>query len=248
MFNFELCVSSAQGCEVAEALHATRVELCAGLTEGGVTPSSGTVQLCREVCRQVKLHVIIRPRGGDFLYDEHELRSMELDLQLMRKLKVDGVVFGCLNSQGDVDLPVMQRLLKHCDGLSVTFHRAFDVCRDPQQSLEDIISLGRIDRILTSGCEPSAAQGVDLLRKLQEQAQGRIILMAGAGINAQNIQQIAQTTGIREFHFSGRGVKRSDMHFHHPRVFMGLPGVDEYAIPVTSFENVQNTMQALTFR
>lgn len=245
MYSFEICVSSAQGCEVAEQTHATRVELCAALTEGGTTPSFGMVKQCRKICQNVKLHVIIRPRGGDFLYDENELQCMEHDLDLMRQLKVDGVVLGCLTAQGDVDKVKMLRLLEHCDGMSVTFHRAFDVCRDPHQALEDIISLGRVERILTSGWEASAEQGIELLKDLQQQSQGRITLMAGAGVNAQNIATIAQATHITEFHFSGKGTKPSQMEFHHPRVFMGLPNMDEYVIPVTSFDNVAATIKAL---
>lgn len=245
MFNFEICVTSAQGCVVAEQVQATRVELCAALTEGGTTPSWGMVQRCREICQNVKLHVLIRPRGGDFLYDEDEMRCMEQDIQAMRKLQVDGVVLGCLTAQGQIDKPKMLRLLDQCGDLSVTFHRAFDVCRDPWAALEDIISLGRVDRILTSGCESSALQGIACLKQLHEQAHARIIVMAGAGINAQNIATIARETGVREFHFSGKDSIRSGMLYHNPRVFMGLPNMDEYANPITSLEQVQATMQAL---
>lgn len=245
MAAFEICVTSPQGCEVAESCLATRVELCSALTEGGTTPSLGTVQVCRDICQHVKLHVLVRPRGGDFLYDKWEMQTMLRDIQALRQLQVNGVVIGCLTAQGRVDVENMRRLLDGCEGLNVTFHRAFDVCRDPAQALEDIIALGQINRILTSGAAGSAEQGIPYLSKLHQQAQGRISLMAGAGVNAGNIAKIAAQTGIDEFHFSAKDSVRSGMLYHNPQVFMGLPNLDEYAIPVTSADKVRATMQAL---
>lgn len=245
MAAFEICVTSPQGCRVAEDCQATRVELCSALTEGGLTPSLGMVQVCRDICQNVKLHVLIRPRGGDFLYDKWEVQTMVRDIQALQRLQVDGVVIGCLTPQGQVDVDTMQRLLESCEGLNVTFHRAFDVSQNPAQALEDIIALGLINRILTSGAAGSAEQGIPTLAKLHQQAQGRISLMAGAGVNERNIAKIAAKTGIQEFHFSAKDSTRSLMVYHNPQVFMGLPNLDEYAIPITSAPKVKATMQAL---
>ncbi len=204
-FRFEICANGVESCLVAQAGGADRVELCAGIPEGGTTPSYGEIKQARQLLTagSTHLHVIIRPRGGDFVYSSLEAERMMTDIEVARDLGADGVVFGCLTPDGDVDIPLCSRLMKASEGLSVTFHRAFDRCRQPKKALEDIISLG-CHRILTSGQAPTAEQGIALLRQLQEQAQGRIILLAGCGVNEKNIARIHQETGIREFHFSAR--------------------------------------------
>ena len=150
-------------------------------TEGGTTPSYGDIVIAREALTKTLLHVIIRPRGGDFLYSPIEQRIMLKDIDNARRLGADGVVFGCLTAKGDVDLSLMRQLIEVSQGMSVTFHRAFDVCRNPQEALEQIIELG-CNRILTSGAQATAEQGIPLLKKLQQQADGRIILLAGCGV------------------------------------------------------------------
>ena len=175
---FEVCANSVESCLAAQAGGANRVELCAGIPEGGTTPSFGDITAAREALKDTRLHVIIRPRGGDFLYSPLEQRIMLQDVENARRLGADGVVFGCLTPEGDVDLPLMERLMEASEGMSVTFHRAFDVCRRPLQALEEIIALG-CNRILTSGQQPTAEQGIPLLRELQEKAGERIILLAG---------------------------------------------------------------------
>lgn len=204
-FRFEICANGVESCLAAQAGGADRVELCAGIPEGGTTPSYGEIKQARQLLTtgSTHLHVIIRPRGGDFVYSSLEAERMMTDIEVARDLGADGVVFGCLTPDGDVDMPLCSRLMKASEGLSVTFHRAFDRCRQPKKALEDIISLG-CHRILTSGQAPTAEQGIALLRQLQEQAQGRIILLAGCGVNEKNIARIHQETGIREFHFSAR--------------------------------------------
>ena len=145
----EICANSAQSCVEAEAGGATRVELCAGIPEGGTTPSYGEIKTAKALTSKIDINVIIRPRGGDFLYTEAEVQSMLLDIELCKELKVHGVVFGCLTKDGDIDVPLMRRLIEAAKPLSVTCHRAFDVCRDPFTALEQLIELG-CDRILTS--------------------------------------------------------------------------------------------------
>ena len=202
-FQFEICANGVESCVAAQEGGADRVELCAAIPEGGTTPSYGEIQVARRLLTQTRLHVIIRPRGGNFVYTELEAERMLADIGICRKLGVDGVVFGCLTEEGDVDVPLCQRLMDAAKGMSVTFHRAFDRARNPQEALKDIISLG-CDRILTSGQKPTAEEGIPLLKELNVLAEGRIILLAGSGVNEENIQRIQHETGIREFHFSAR--------------------------------------------
>ena len=166
-YQFEVCANSVESCIAAQAGGADRVELCAGIPEGGTTPSYGDILIAREVLQQTKLHIIVRPRGGDFLYSSTEQRIMLKDIENARRLGADGVVFGCLTAEGDVDIPLMEQLMKASQGMSVTFHRAFDVCRNPQKAIEDIIALG-CNRILTSGQQSTAEQGIPLLKELQQ--------------------------------------------------------------------------------
>lgn len=245
MVKFEICANSVQSCLAAQEGGAHRVELCAAIPEGGTTPSYGEILLARELLTTSRLHVIIRPRAGDFLYSQLEIGAMLKDIELCRNAGVDGVVFGCLTAEGEVDMPLMRRLIAASEGLSVTFHRAFDMTRDPRKALEDIIELG-CHRILTSGQQPTAFEGMELLRELQQQAAGRIILLAGSGVNPGNIGEIQTKTGISEFHFSARSLRESAMQFRNPRVSMGgTVTIDEYRQPFTTAENVRNTISKL---
>jgi copper homeostasis protein len=148
----EICANSAQSCVEAEKGGASRVELCAGIPEGGTTPSLGEIRTTMELTEHIDINVIIRPRGGDFLYTSAEVKSMLYDIEMAKSLKVHGVVFGCLTADGDIDCELLKKLRKAADPLPVTFHRAFDVCRDPFLALEQLIDAG-CDRILTSGQE-----------------------------------------------------------------------------------------------
>lgn len=244
-YQFEVCANSVESCLAAQTGGADRVELCAGIPEGGTTPSYGDIATARELLTHTRLHVIIRPRGGDFLYTPLEQRIMLKDIENARRMGADGVVFGCLTPEGDIDIALMKQLLEAAQGMSVTFHRAFDVCRQPKQALETLIQLG-FHRILTSGAQPTAEQGIPLLKELQAQASGRIILLAGCGVNENNIARIASETGIREFHFSAREQLSSGMQFRNEAVSMGgTVCIDEYSRPVTTAERVRKTIGAL---
>lgn len=244
-YQFEICSNSVESCIAAQDGGANRVELCAGIPEGGTTPSYGEIATAREVLKTTRLHVIIRPRGGDFLYSPIEVKTMLKDIDVAKQLGADGVVFGCLTADGEIDLPVMRELMKASEGLSVTFHRAFDVCRDAKKALEQIIDLG-CNRILTSGQQPTAELGIPLLKDLQQQAAGRIILLAGCGVNEKNISRIAQETGIQEFHFSARESIKSNMSYKNEAVSMGgTVHIDEYERNVTTAQRVKNTIQAV---
>lgn len=243
-YSFEICANSAESSIQAQAGGAQRVELCAGIPEGGTTPSFGEIKAALKYLT-IDVNVIIRPRGGDFLYSEKELEIMESDIDLIRNMGVHGVVFGCLTPDGEIDIAAMQRLMKHCEGLSVTFHRAFDVCCNPLKALEEIIGLG-CERILTSGQAPDAYQGIPLIRQLIEKAKNRIIIMPGCGINETNIVTIARETGAKEFHMSARSSYPSAMVYRNERVSMGgTVVIDEYRHPLTDTEKVKRTIALL---
>lgn len=228
----EICANSAQSCVEAEAGGANRVELCAAIPEGGTTPSYGEIKTAIELTRDIDINVIIRPRGGDFLYTEAEIQSMLHDIELCQKLGVHGVVFGCLTKEGDIDTALLTRLVKAAGPLSTTFHRAFDVCRDPWVALEQIIEAG-CDRILTSGQQPTAEQGIPLIAELVKRAGDRIIIMPGCGVRENNIALIEAETGANEFHTSARSIVMSRMEYRNENVPMGSSTV------TSEFETVQ---------
>ena len=228
----EICANSAQSCVEAEMVGASRVELCAGIPEGGTTTSYGEIKTAQALTSTIDINVIIRPRGGDFLYTEAEVEAMLLDIELCKQLGVHGVVFGCLTSEGDIDVPLMRRLIEAAKPLSVTCHRAFDVCRDPFAALEQLIELG-CDRILTSGQQSTAEKGIPLLKQLVERAGQRIIIMPGCGVREGNIARIEAETGAREFHTSARSVVHSQMRYRKEEVPMGSSAV------TSEFETVQ---------
>lgn len=247
-FKFEICANSVESCLAAQEGGADRVELCAGIPEGGTTPSYGEIKLARKLLTKTKLHVIIRPRGGDFLYTPLELERMEEDIRICRELGVDGVVFGCLTEEGEIDRETNRRLVELARPMSVTFHRAFDRTADPMKALKDIISLG-CNRILTSGQQPKAIDGISLLaqleKKLKEYPQPPIQILAGSGVNEENIRQIFDATGIHEYHFSARVNVVSKMKHYNHEVYMGAKGADESNSLVTSAEKVRNTIKQL---
>ena len=242
MYRFEICANSVASCIAAQEGGADRVELCAGIPEGGTTPSYGMIRNARE-CIDIALNVIIRPRGGDFLYSESEIKEMIYDIQTAKELGADGLVFGCLNPDGTVDMKTMSSLMEAAGDTPVTFHRAFDHTNDPFKALEDIISLG-CARILTSGCRPTALEGAGLLSRLVEKAGERIIIMPGCGVRENNIAEIARLSGAREFHFSARESVESGMIFRNPEVAMGSED-DPYGYVLTTARRVAATIEPL---
>ena len=241
-YKFEICANSVASCIAAQEGGADRVELCAGIPEGGTTPSFGMIRNARENI-SIALNVIIRPRGGDFLYSESELREMVYDIQAAKELGADGLVFGCLRPDGSVDMEAMSVLMEAAGDTPVTFHRAFDHTSDPFKALEDIIALG-CTRILTSGCRPTALEGAELLAGLVEKAGDRIIIMPGCGVREGNIAEIARLSGAREFHFSARESVQSGMFFRNPDVAMGSED-DPYGYDVTTARRVAATIEPL---
>ena len=200
---FEVCTGSLQSVEAAVRGGAQRIELCAALPLDGLTPSMGTLQTVRHLYPSLTVHVLIRPREGNFVYSEEEVQSMENDIRAMLPL-ADGFVLGALTPNGDIDTATMRRLIEAANGHPITFHRAFDYCRDPFETLEQIIALG-CRRILISGQQPTAEQGLHLLRQICQQSQDRIIIMPGGGVNEKNVRLIADQTHAAEIHGSASG-------------------------------------------
>lgn len=202
MRRLEVCAGSIESIKAAYEGGAYRVELCSALSEDGLTPSVGMILYAKSL-EGLKVNVLIRPRCGDFVYTDEEVRCMADDIRVCGELGVDGVVIGALTPQGDIDLDVCRRLAECAKGMSITFHRAFDVCRRPFEALEQIIALG-CDRLLTSGQAPTADKGIDMLRQLVSKAQGRLIIMPGSGVNPQNAAAILDEAGTTEIHASAR--------------------------------------------
>jgi len=211
MIRIEICAGSLASALAAQEGGAYRIELCDNLKEGGTTPSYAQIVLARKYL-DIKLYPIIRPRGGDFLYSDLEFEIMKMDIEQCRELGCDGVVFGILKKDGQIDCERCLELKGIAGNMGTTFHRAFDRCKDPFQALEDIIEMG-FERILTSGMENTAIKGALLISKLVVQAKDRIIIMPGAGIRPDNLKQLIQVTGASEFHTSAKNTFKSEMLF-----------------------------------
>jgi copper homeostasis protein len=193
---------------------ADRIELCADLYQGGTTPSYGTILKCREAF-DIQLFPIIRPRGGDFLYTDEEFAIMLHEIRLCKEAGCDGIVIGLLKRDGSIDQKRTAQLVKKAFPMEVTFHRAFDRCKDPFAALEEIIEVG-CQRILTSGQKPAALEGADLIAELVRAANDRIVIMPGSGVRKENIRMLAEKTGALEFHSSLRSRAQGGMEFVHP--------------------------------
>lgn len=196
----ESCCTDVEQIRRAQEAGARRIELCEKLAVGGVTPSAELLKAAISVAK-VPVNVLVRPRGGDFVFSAAEADTMLRDIELCREVGAAAVVIGALDSRGDVDMPLMRRLCDAASGMSVTFHRAFDVCADPLAAFEDVLALG-CDRLLTSGHESDAFKGRFFIAELVERAAGRIIVMPGCGVRRSNIARIAADTGAVEFHAS----------------------------------------------
>lgn len=229
---FEVCLEGVDAVIACEAVGIKRVELCAALVEGGITPSLGTIQAARDNS-QLDIMVMIRPRGGDFIYSAAELDDMARNIEACKQIGVSGVVFGLLNPTGDIDHKNTKALIDLANGLSVTFHRAFDVSKDPFTSLEALISLG-VDRVLTSGQAATVPEGKEIIRQLVTQAKGRIGILPGCGITPENVAEIIAYTGVNEFHATAFQSLESEMVHRNKAVYMGIPGLAEYERQITS--------------
>lgn len=216
----EIAANSLASALAAQEGGADRIELCENLGEGGTTPSHGTLSMARDKLR-IPIYALIRPRGGDFLYDEAELETMRRDIEHCVRLGCDGVVIGALDVDGNVDTAACRRLVAAAGKLGVTFHRAFDATRDRAQALQDILAL-RCERVLTSGGANDALAGAAAIAATVQGGGGHIRVMAGAGVTVDNILEIARRSGAQEFHASARSVRSSAMRHRQP----GLSGLE----------------------
>lgn len=239
---FEVAVDSLESALVAQECGVDRVELCADLGIGGISPSRGMIELACERLA-IPVHVMIRPRRGDFLYTDAEFDVMRRDIEAAKSAGAQGVVFGLLLADGSIDIARTRELASAARPLSVTFHRAFDMCREPRAALGQLIDMG-VNTLLTSGQAPSAAEGMPLIVELVAWAAGRIDIMPGAGIHPGNIARIAEATGAQTFHFSARETVDGPMRYRNARALMGQAR-SEFARTYASAERIQKIMAAL---
>jgi copper homeostasis protein len=239
----EICVDSVESAVAAESGGAQRVELCGALTEGGLTPSLGLIRAVRSRIG-IGVHVMIRPRAGDFLYSKDDFAVMRDDIAHVAQCGVEGVVLGLLTIDADVDVERTRELVELARPMEVTFHRAIDMARNIDSALEDVIRTGA-DRVLTSGAEPSAMQGRHRIRELVRASNGRIRVMAGGGVRAENVQEIAHATHAREFHSALRRTVQSPIKHQRKKVHLGNSGVDDYARSVVRTADVRMLQETL---
>ncbi len=241
----EVCADSVRSAIAAQEGGADRVELCSGLVIGGLSPSPA---MFRKVKRNtdLKIRVLLRPRFGDFCYDEYEFQTLKEEVEQFRDLGADGVVIGILQPDGTLNMEQMTELVKAAGEIGITMHRAFDVCRDPFEALDQCISLG-IDTILTSGQKSSAWEGRKMLAELVKRADGRMNILAGSGIRPDVIADLAAYTGVKAFHMSGKKVIDSRMEFRRDGVPMGIPGFSEFEIWQTDAEQVRKAAEVVEY-
>jgi copper homeostasis protein len=232
----EVCVDSVESAVNAKLGDADRIELCGDLVVGGITPSLALYERIREKV-DIPIHVLLRPRFGDFLYSEEELEVLIRQAKMFAEAGADNLVIGCLTADGRLDLEAMKKIMDAAGETPCNLHRAFDMCRDLDEALEDAKTLG-VKSILTSGGHASAKEGAKVLDNLKKNA-GDIDIMAGAGMNAQNIKFMLNTTSITSFHMSGKKVLESKMEYRNPKVSMGLPSLSEYEIIQTDVHEVR---------
>jgi copper homeostasis protein len=243
-FKLEICSGSVESAVNAQFAGADRVELCSNLYEGGTTPSFGMIASARENLT-IGLHVIIRPRGGDFLYSDQEYDIMRRDIELCGENGIDGIVIGILRADGTIDTERTAKLVELAYPMSVTFHRAFDLCADPLRGLEDIISSGAT-RLLTSGQKNTVPDGVALIHELVYKAGSRIIIIPGGGLNESNIAEMAKVTGAGEFHLTAARIEESDMIFRRTDILMGgMSGIPEFSTKIADPRKIKNIINIL---
>ena len=242
-FLLECATDSVESALAAAKGGADRLELCANLIIGGTTP---TLALYDEVRSHsdIPLFILIRPRFGDFLYTDYEANVICREIKMFQKAGAEGVVIGSLNKDGSLNVEHMKRFIDSAKDMSITLHRAFDMCADPFATLKQARELG-VNTILTSGQAPSSLEGIDLYEKLIEKANGEISILAGGGIKASTIEKLLKQTSLPAFHMSGKIVVESSMVFRNPAVSMGLPGISEYNIWLTDESNVREARKVL---
>lgn len=244
LVSLEVCANSVTSAVAAQDGGAVRVELCENLLEGGTTPSYGEILMARKLLH-IKLYVLIRPRGGDFLYTDLEFDIMMADIRYCIEAGCDGIVIGILNPDGTIDKKRCTEMIDLARqwGLGVTFHRAFDMCADLFEGMEEIIDMG-CERILTSGGKSTAMEGASNIARLVSKAAGRIKIMPGCGVNENNVADLVRFTGVTEVHSSARVRMPSKMEYKNDHIVMGDSVGDEYAVDVTGSGRVKSIIEA----
>ncbi|GLT19485.1 copper homeostasis protein CutC [Vibrio zhanjiangensis] len=241
----EVCIDNLESLHKAIEGGATRIELCSSLALGGLTPSFGMMKQAAQLA-SIPIFAMIRPRQGDFLYDEDDIESMLIDIEIAAHAGMDGVVFGVLTPQGHIDMIHARRLVNKAKqhSLEVTFHRAIDQCIDYRQSIADIAELG-CERVLTSGLGANVEQGIDILCDMVKLAAGRFTIIAGSGLNADNVNMIVDKAQIKEVHLSGKSTRASKMQQFSNHASMGSQDLDDFVIPVTNPSAIKEVIKAL---
>ncbi len=238
-YQIEVCIDNLESLTYAIQGGANRIELCSSLALGGLTPSFGMMKQAAKLS-SIPVYAMIRPRQGDFLYDDHDMESMLYDIDAAAEAGLQGIVFGMLTANGNIDMKRAQRIVNHArlNGLGVTFHRAIDQCSDYKKAIENIAELG-CERVLTSGLAASADLGKEAIEEMVRIANGQLSIMAGAGVNSSNVADIVTQTGVREVHLSGKSSRPSKMERVANSAKMGNQNLDDFIVPVTDPKAIQ---------
>lgn len=242
-YTLECCVDSVESAIAAKKGGADRLELCSALVIGGLSPSQALYRKIREQA-DIPIRVLLRPRFGDFCYTDYEHEILKEEVRSFRKLGADGIVIGTMKPDGTLNLEQMKELMEEAQGMMVTLHRAFDMCQDPFQTLEEAKRLG-IHTILTSGQKNVCTEGMDLLKELVEQAQGKTEILVGGGVDASVLPVLAEKTKAKAFHMSGKVSIESEMQYRKQDVSMGVASVSEYEIWRTSEKRIREARRVL---
>ena len=234
----EVCVDSLSSLLTAKKAGANRIELCSSLKSGGLTPSYGLMRQASKI-EGLEIFVMIRPRSGDFLYDEYEFETMKYDIELVKEMGFDGIVTGILKADGKIDIKRMRELVELASPLQVVIHRAFDRAKDPEPDINNLIEMG-ICRILTSGQQANALLGANYIRDIQEKHGDKITIMPGSGVNHLNVEEIYKVTKCTNFHLSGRLKLESKMSYRN-----GIDGENEYIIEKADFDLIKSIREVL---
>ncbi len=239
----EICCYTIESAIKAELAGADRIELCENYSEGGTTPSYANIKYAVDKL-YIPVNVIIRPRGGDFLYSDLEFDIIKQNVQIAKQLGANGIVIGFLTADGNIDIKRTKEIINIAKPMEITFHRAFDRCENPFVALEQLIDLG-VDRILTSGQKQTALEGVNIISQLVKQAEDKIIIMPGSGINDNNITELIEKTNAIEFHSSAKTFIQSKMEYSDKTVSMGSNSIDENRIISVNADMIEKMKQAL---
>lgn len=242
-YQLEVCIDNIESLTLAQQGGATRIELCAALALGGLTPSHGLMHMAAQTAT-VPVYAMIRPRQGDFLFSDQEIEIMLGDIHAARQAGLQGVVIGALSADGQVDRDILRSLVNAARGMGITFHRAIDQCIEPMAALETLMAAG-CERVLTSGQHASAEAGIGALADMVQFCGDRLSVMAGAGVHAGNVREIVRNTGVKEIHLSGKSTRPSEMVHYAGKAYMGSNAVDDFAIPVTATDKIAAVAQIL---